>query len=199
MEVKQKLEVKLQEMLNENQLPDVITFAGNGEPTLHPEFAEIINDTIAIRDKITPKARIAVLSNASMIHRKPVFNALLKIKDNIQKLDSAFENTVKLLDCPSGNFSLEKTVDQLIAFNGKVIIQTMFVRGSFKGCRIDNTTAEEVSAWLELIKKIKPSQVMIYTIARDTPVETLEKVPLDELNAIAKKLQEAGFEVQVSG
>ena len=198
-DVKMRLEVKLHEMVSENQLPDVITFAGNGEPTLHPEFAGIIDDTIALRDEITPNARIAVLSNATMIHRKSVFEALLKIKDNIQKLDSAFEETVKLLDCPKGNFNLANTIEQLIAFNGKVIIQTMFVRGSYKGKTIDNTTEKEISAWIELLKKIKPLQVMIYTIARDTPIETLEKVSLDDLNVIAERVREAGFDVQVSG
>lgn len=198
-EVREKLEAKLQEMIAEEQLPDVITFAGNGEPTLHPDFAGIIDDTIKLRDNLTPDARIAVLSNATMIHRKPVFDALLKIKDNIQKLDSAFEGTVKLLDCPNGNFSLKRTIDQLVAFNGKVIVQTMFVRGSFKGQAIDNTTEEEIEAWLELIKKINPRQVMIYTIARDTPIDTLEKVPINELNSIADRLRNIGFEVQVSG
>jgi len=198
-DVKLRLEVKLHEMVAANELPDVITFAGNGEPTLHPEFAGIIDDTIELRNEITPDARIAVLSNASMIHRKSVFEALLKIKDNIQKLDSAFEETVKSLDCPSGNFNLERTIEQLIAFNGKVIIQTMFVRGSYKGKTIDNTTEEEIAAWLEVLQKINPLQVMIYTIARDTPIETLQKVPLDELNSIADRVRNIGFDVQVSG
>lgn len=198
-EVREKLELKLNEMIAEKQLPDVITFAGNGEPTMHPEFAGIIDDTIELRDKLTPEARIAVLANSSMNHKRPVFDALLKIKDNIQKLDSAFEETVKLLDGPRGNFSHAKMVEQLFAFNGKLKIQTMFLRGSFKGQKVDNTTEKELAAWLDLIKKINPTQVMIYTIARDTPVDTLEKVPLDELNAIAERVREAGFDVQVSG
>ncbi|MDB4584488.1 radical SAM protein [Draconibacterium sp.] len=198
-DVRKKLEAKLLEMMAKNQLPDVITFAGNGEPTLHPEFAGIIDDTIKIRDGLTPNTRIAVLSNTTMIHRKTVFDALLKIKDNIQKLDSAFEETVKLLDCPKGNFSLNKTIEQLMAFNGKVIIQTMFVRGTFKKQRIDNTTEKEISAWLELLKRINPLQVMIYTIARDTPINTLEKIPLKELDIIAERVKNAGFDIQVSG
>lgn len=198
-EVRLKLKEKLEEMAGENMLPDVITFAGNGEPTLHPEFAGIINDTIEIRDLLSPKARIAVLSNATMIHKKEVYRALLKIEDNIQKLDSAFEETIQLLDCPNKNFSLEKTVEQLAAFGGKVIIQTLFVRGSYKGQTVDNTTENEISSWIELLKKIKPSQVMIYTIARDTPVDTLEKISLHDLNTIASKVRLAGFEVQVSG
>lgn len=198
-EVKQKLERKLAEMAAENQLPDVITFAGNGEPTLHPKFAEIIDDTIELRDKLAPKARIAVLSNATMIHRKPVFDALLKIRDNIQKLDSAFEETVRIIDCPNGAFNMQRTIEKLVAFKGKVIIQTMFLRGSFKGHKIDNTTEPEIEAWIKLLKEIKPRQVMIYTIARDTPVDTLEKVSLEELNAIASRIRAIGFDVQVSG
>jgi len=196
--VKDNLEEKLKEMQLSGQLPDVITFAGNGEPTLHPEFAGIIDDTIELRDKLSPNARIAVLSNASTLHKKNVFNALLKIRDNIQKLDSAFEKTVRLLDCPKPNFNLEKVVQQLTAFNGNVIIQTMFIKGSFKGTPVDNTTEKEVSAWIELLKKIKPRQVMIYTIARDTPVDTLQKVTKKDLDGIANRVKAAGFEVQIS-
>ncbi len=199
LEVQQKLKEKLEEMSLENLLPDVITFAGNGEPTLHKEFAGIIDDTIKLRNEMAPKARIAVLSNATMIHKKEVFRALLKVEDNIQKLDSAFEETVKLLDCPNKNFNLAKTVDQLTSFQGKVIIQTLFVRGSDKGRMIDNTNEMEISHWIELLKKIKPSQVMIYTIARDTPINTLEKVSVHDLNAIAFQVKNAGFDVQVSG
>lgn len=199
LQVKQKLKEKLQEMVVENRLPDVITFAGNGEPTLHPDFAGIIDDTVDLRNQYTPKARIAVLSNATMIHKKPVFQALLKIEDNIQKIDSAFEETVKLLDCPNKNFSLSKTIEQLTEFNGKVIVQTLFVRGSYKGQKVDNTIENEISAWIEVLKKIRPSQVMLYTIARDTPIDTLEKVTLAELNSIAERVETAGFSVQVSG
>ena len=190
---------EVRQMKTANQLPDVITFAGNGEPTLHPEFAGIIDDTIELRNQLTPNARIAVLSNATMIHKKEVFGVLLKIEDNIQKLDSAFEETIKLLDCPNKTFNLQKTVDQLTSFGGRVIIQTLFVRGNYKGETVDNTTEKEISAWIELLKKIKPSQVMIYTIARDTPIDTLEKVPLGDLNSIAKRLEISGFKVQVSG
>jgi wyosine [tRNA(Phe)-imidazoG37] synthetase (radical SAM superfamily) len=197
--VKQKMEEKLSEMVENNELPDVITFAGNGEPTLHPEFEGIIDDTIELRDKLTPKARIAVLSNSSMLFKDSVKRALLKVEDNILKLDSAFEETVKLIDCPVGRFNLAEVVENLKSFNGKLIIQTLFVRGTHNGQRIDNATEEEVSAWLKLIKVIKPSQVMIYTIDRDTPAAGLEKVKLGELQQIAERIKEIGFKVQVSG
>ena len=198
-EVREKLEATLKKMVADNQFPDVITFAGNGEPTLHPEFAGIIDDTIELRNKLTPNARIAVLSNATMLHKRSVFNALLKIKDNIQKLDSAFEETIQLLDSPNKGFNLNRVVQQLVDFNGKVIIQTMFIRGSFNGTEIDNTTEKEISEWIKLLQKINPSQVMIYTIDRDTPINTLEKVSLEKLNSIADRVKNIGLDVQVSG
>ncbi len=185
--VKETLEAKLTEMANKNELPDVITFAGNGEPTLHPDFAGIIEDTINLRNKLSPKSRIAVLSNATMLQKQDVFNALLKVEDNIQKLDSAFPSTIEIMDCPRGNFNLQKVVDQLVSFNGKVIIQTMFIKGTFKNEWIDNTTEIEISAWIDLLKKIKPAQVMIYTIARDTPLETIQRISLAELKAHCRK------------
>lgn len=197
--VKQKMEEKLQEMVRNNELPDVITFAGNGEPTLHPDFEKIIDDTIALRNLLAPNAKIAVLSNSSMLHKPSVVRALLKIEDNILKLDSAFEETVNLIDCPAGHFSLNKVVENLKSFNGKLIIQTLFLRGNHNGQTIDNTTEHEVSAWLKLIDEIKPSQVMIYTIDRDTPLAGLEKVKLEELKQIASRVESLGIKVQVSG
>ncbi len=197
--VADRLEQKLKNMLKEGQLPDVITFAGNGEPTLHPRFPEIIDDTIALRNQFAPNCRIAVLSNSTMIHREPVFQALLKIKDNILKLDSAIPETVELLDCPVGSFDLGRTIEQLKRVGRHAIIQTMFLRGTFKGQTVDNTTEEELSAWLKVLNDIQPKQVMIYTVARDTPAEGLEKVSLEQLNQIASRVKAAGLDVQVSG
>jgi wyosine [tRNA(Phe)-imidazoG37] synthetase (radical SAM superfamily) len=197
--VRQKMEEKLTRMVERNELPDVITFAGNGEPTLHPEFEGIIDDTIELRDCLAPKARIAVLSNATMLHKPAVVRALLKVEDNIQKLDSGFEETIRKIDCPTSNFNLGAVVENLKSFNGKVIIQTLFLRGNFKGELIDNTTEAELSEWLKRIAEIKPSQVMIYTIDRDTPATGLEKLKLDELELIASRAREIGFTVQVSG
>lgn len=198
-DVRQKLEAKLHEMQTENQLPDVITFAGNGEPTMHPDFAGIVDDTIELRNRFAPSAKIAVLSNATMLHRADVFAALLKVDDNIQKLDSAIESTIRLIDCPVAPFELEKTVEQLMRFNGKVIIQTMFLKGTWKGETINNTTEKEVDEWIKLIEKIAPQQVMVYSIDRDTPVETLEKIQRTELEKIADNLRNKGIYVQVSG
>ena len=197
-EVFAKMEEKLIEMTASGELPDVITFAGNGEPTLHPEFEGIIEDTINLRNQLTPKARIAVLSNATMLHKPTVVRALMKVDDNIQKLDSAFEETIRKMDCPSSNFKLTDVVENLKQFNGQVILQTMFLRGNFKGEVIDNTVEEELLAWLKLVAEVKPSQVMIYTIDRDTPASGLEKIGVEELREIGERLKLLGFKVQVS-
>ena len=198
-EVRILLRQKLQEMVAEGTPPDVITFAGNGEPTIHPEFPAIIDDTIATRDEICPAAKISVLSNATTIGRQSVREALEKVDNNILKLDSAFDATVRLIDCPNGNYSVAETVRNMKLFDGRLIIQTMFLRGEYKGEKVDNTTEREVSAWLDLIKEIVPQKVMIYTIDRDTPAPNLKKIPVPELQQIASRVEALGIPCSLSG
>lgn len=198
-DVRRLLEEKLTEMVAEGTPPDVITFAGNGEPTMHPQFLQIIEDTIALRDRLCPQAKVSVLSNATMIDRESVRQALMKVDNNILKLDSPFDETVRLIDDPNGDYSVRKTVDRMKFFGEHIIIQTMFVRGEYNGQIVDNTTEAEVSAWLELIEEIMPPKVMIYTIDRDTPAQNLRKVPVEELKAIASKVEALGIECSVAG
>ena len=197
-DVREMLDTTLAKMVGEGTPPDVITFAGNGEPTLHPEFEQIINDTIALRDKHCPSAKVSVLSNATQIHRDDVRHALLRVDNNILKLDSAFDETVQLINKPQGAYTVERTVELLKMFNGELIVQTMFLRGEYLGKRVDNTTNEEVEAWLRLIKEIAPKQVMVYSLDRDTPCQTLEKVEKEELRAIAARVEELGIKCQVA-
>ena len=177
---------------------DAITFAGNGEPTLHPQFADIVDDTIKLRHKYFPNARISVLSNATMINRSKVFYALQKVDDNILKLDSAIQSTVELINCPLGSFNMSELIQSLMQFSGNLTIQTMFIRGEYNGKSFDNTALHEIESWLEALKKIKPKMVMIYSIARDTPAQGIEKVTRNELGEIATRVRELGFNVQVS-
>jgi wyosine [tRNA(Phe)-imidazoG37] synthetase (radical SAM superfamily) len=185
-------------MVDEGEVPDVITFAGNGEPTMHPDFEDIIADTIALRDQICPQAKVSVLSNATQIHREDVRRALLRVDNNILKLDSAFDATVQLINKPQGSYSVERTVELMKLFEGKMILQTMFLRGEYLGQRVDNTTEKEVKAWLDIVEQIRPRQVMIYSLDRDTPCQTLEKVEKEELQKIAARLQERGFNCSVA-
>ncbi len=197
-DVRNMLSQTLQRMVEQGEVPDVITFAGNGEPTMHPEFEQIIDDTISLRDQLCPSAKVSVLSNATQIHREDVRRALLRVDNNILKLDSAFDATVQLINKPQGAYSVERTVELMRLFDGQMILQTMFLRGEYLGQRVDNTTDCEVDAWLELVERIAPRQVMIYSLDRDTPCQTLEKVGREELQQIAQKVQARGFNCSVA-
>lgn len=197
-DVRNMLDDTLQKMVADGTPPDVITFAGNGEPTMHPDFENIIVDTIALRDKHCPAAKVSVLSNATQIHREDVRRALLRVDNNILKLDSAFDDTVQLVNKPQGAYTVARTVELLKAFEGNLIIQTMFLRGEYLGKRVDNTTEEEVAAWLKLVEEIRPKQVMVYSLDRDTPCQTLEKVEKDELREIAARVEALGIACSVA-
>lgn len=199
-EVKQILDSKLSSMIEANEIPDVITFAGNGEPTLHPDFEGIIDDTLELRDKWCPGAKVSVLSNSTRIHKPHIFSALKKVDNNILKFDSAIDETMKLMDQPVGkHITVAWLIDELKRFEGRLIIQTMFLRGEYLGRKIDNTTSEEVEAWLNALRQINPAQVMIYSLDRDTPVQNLQKVQSDELKAIATRAEALSFKVSVAG
>lgn len=197
--VKEALIQKLTTMQAEGVAPDVITFAGNGEPTMHPAFGEIIEDTIVIRNRFFPQAKIAVLSNSTQLHREDVFQALNKIEDNILKLDSVLDSRIQQLNVPNApSFTFDKLLKQLCRFDGNLIIQTMFLKGELNGESVDNTTESEIVGWIEALKLIKPKQVMIYTIDRETPVKALRKVTKEALENIADRARKEGFEVSVS-
>lgn len=197
-EIQEKLELTLIDISGKGKIIDTITFAGNGEPTLHPSFPQIINDTITLRDKYYPDAGIAVLSNATLIGNDAIREALQKIEYNILKLDSAIESTIRQINCPKGEFSINQLINQLSAFNDNLTIQTLFVKGSYKGYSFDNSTDEELEAWLHAIRKINPQLVMVYTFARDTPIDTISKISEKKLHYIASKVIEIGIPATIS-
>ena len=193
-----KLEAKLQEMVASGQLPDVLTFAGNGEPTCHPHFAEIIADTIRLRNEYCPKAKVSVLSNSTMIHRPQVHDALMQVDNNILKLDTVDPAYINKVDHPNGTYDVNLIIDRLKAFQGHVIIQTMFMRGECKGESVDNTGDAYVNPWLEAVKAIAPQQVMIYTIDRETPTQGLLKATHEQLDQIRDRVIAAGIPCSAS-
>lgn len=197
--LRKDLEAKLHQMKAAGEPLDVITFSGNGEPTLHPQFPEIIDDVIALRDKEYPEAKVSVLTNSTRIFDPKVAEALEKVDNNILKLDSAINPTMRLIDQPvSGDFTVEKVVDALRRFSGTGIIQTMILRGEHNGKKIDNTTPEEIDALIEAYKAIRPREVMIYSLDRSTPEEKLQKVSREELEKIADRIRSNGIQVQVN-
>lgn len=197
-EVADALEMKLAEMKADGALPDVITFAGNGEPTVHPQFNEIIDDTIALRDRYCPDAKVSVLTNATMLSKPTVFEALLKVDNNILKLDTVDTAYIKRVDRPNGRYDVREIIGYMKKFRGKAVIQTMFLKGEVDGIDVNNTVEEYVAPWIEAVKEIAPREVMIYTIDRETPQKGLIKATHEELDRIVKRLTEAGIKASAS-
>ena len=197
-EVREALEARLQDMQANGPAPDVLTFAGNGEPTAHPRFAGIIDDTLALRDRYFPKAKVSVLSNSTMLFRPEVVEALKRIDNNILKLDTVEPEYIRRVDRPTGAYDVNDIISQMKAFKGQLIIQTMFMKGTHDGLSVDNTTDRYVLPWLDAVRDIAPRQVMIYTIDRETPDQNLQKATPEELDRIAALVREAGMEVSVS-
>lgn len=192
------LEKKLQDMKRAGETLDVITYSGNGEPTLHPDFPAIVDIVNGLRDKYYPEARTSVLTNSTRIFDPKVAEALRHVDNNILKLDSAIEATMRLIDRPaSREFTVERVVEALRQFEGTGIIQTMILRGEHDGQSVDNTTDEEIEALIAAYRVIKPRYVMIYSLDRSTPEERLVKVEKDELEQIADRIRAAGIEVRV--
>ena len=188
------LERKLQQMQEDGQMPDVLTFAGNGEPTCHPHFAEIIGDTIRLRDQYCPEAKVSVLSNSTMIHHPQVHDALMLVDNNILKLDTVDADFIRQVDQPVAHYDVGQVVERMKAFNGHLIIQTMFLKGD----GIDNTTDRYVIPWLEAVRTIRPQQVMIYTIDRETPDHSLRKATHEELDIIRDRVIAMGIPCSAS-
>lgn len=198
-DVKARLQEKLAKMKESGEQLDVITFSGNGEPTLHPDFPGIIDDVLELRDEYFPEAKVSVLTNSTRIFTPEVAAALKRADNNILKLDSGIDETMRLVDCPaSPSFTVEKVVEGLKQFSGTGIIQTMLLRGEHNGRKIDNTTPDELKALIEAYKAIQPREIMIYSLDRSTPEEKLIKVEKEELKEIGEKIESAtGIKVRV--
>ena len=198
-EVAHALEQKLTQMQAEGIAPDVLTFAGNGEPTAHPDFARIIDDTLALRDRYFPNAKVSVLTNATRIDRPEVHEALKKVDNNIVKLDTVNMDYITRVDRPTGRYNLDKLITSMRNFEGHCVVQTMFMKGTdAEGISVDNTTDEYVEPWINAVADIAPREVMIYTIDRDTPSHKLQKATPEELDRIVARLQARGIKASAS-
>lgn len=197
-EVKTALEKQLAEMAAQNQLPDVLTFAGNGEPTSHPDFKGIVEDTVSLRNKYCPKAKVSVLSNATLIERPDVFEALKMVDNNILKLDTVNLNYIKTVNRPTGKYNLEALIEKMKQFEGHCIIQTMFMHGTMNGQDVSNLSDDYIAPWLKTVAEINPRQVMIYTIDRETPDQELRKASHEELDNIVERLKTNGIDATAS-
>ena len=202
-EVRQALEEKLSQMVNDtcpNGISlDVITFSGNGEPTLHPDFLGIIEDTCALRDRYYPSAKVSVLSNSTQLARPDVVKALRLCDNRILKLDAGTDKMMRRIDLPvNEELTVATLIERLAQFEGDFTLQTCFLRGEHNGQPIDNTTPEELAAWYDAVDQLHPKQIMIYVIDRKTPEEHLSKIPREEMERIAAPLRAKGYDVIIS-
>ena len=198
-EIKTALESKLSAMAVKGDALDVITFSGNGEPTLHPDFLPIIQDTCALRDRYYPQAKVSVLSNSTQLGRSDVKEALRLCDNRILKLDAGTDHMMRLIDLPvNKDLTIDTIVQWLDEWDGDFTLQTCFLRGEHNGQIIDNTTADELEAWYSIVRRLRPKQIMIYVIDRKTPVDTLEKISRDKMEEIAAPLIAEGFNVIIS-
>lgn len=198
-EVYEALDMRLHQLKEEGTPVDTITFSGNGEPTMHPAFPDIISFTLQLRDKLYPSAKVSVLTNATQLGRAEVRDALQKTDNPILKIDSPIEWMVDAINIPNESYSLEKTIGNIKLFNHNFILQTMFLKGVENGVEIDCTNEEHVAKWRDLVRELAPREVMMYTIDRETPAKNLQKVTVDEMEAIAAPLKEEGFNIQIRG
>jgi wyosine [tRNA(Phe)-imidazoG37] synthetase (radical SAM superfamily) len=198
-QVSDALRQQLIKMQQEGPKPDVLTFAGNGEPTMHPHFPEIVDDVIALRNEYFPEAKVSVLSNATQILHQKVFDALMKVDNNILKLDTVSNSYIHRLDRPvNSNYDVNRLIEKMAEFKGHCIVQTMFLNGEFEGKDISNVADEYINPWLEALAVIRPEEVMVYTIDRETPAHKLQKATHEELDAIAARVEARGIKCQVS-
>lgn len=197
-QVSEALEERLTQMSADGDALDVITFAGNGEPTIHPNFLSIIQRTVELRDRLYPDVEISVLANSAHLDRPPVLEALTLIDNTILKLDAAINDTFQIINQPNSHIVVEDIIQYLINFEGKKIIQTLFCYGESNGVAFDNTSEKEVQALIDAYFRIKPERIMIYSLSRDTPIETIYQVEKERLDQIAQRLRAEGFNVEVA-
>ena len=189
------LEKRLSELSEQGVPVDSITFSGNGEPTMNPDFAQIVDETLRLRDRLYPEAKVSVLSNATMIGRESVFEALRKVDNAIMKIDASSDELIAKINKPTGAYSLDKVVEGLRRFEGDFILQTMFLRSE----EFDTVKDGALSRWMDIVRELKPREVMVYTIDRETPDKTLGKFTVEQMAALVQPLVDEGFKIQIRG
>ena len=194
-EVEAALEEKMSKAAAEGVPVDSITFSGNGEPTMNPDFAEIIDVTLKLRDQYFPDAKVSVLSNATLIGRKAVADALMKVDNPILKIDASSDELIRRINKPVGSYSLAEVVENLMRFDGRFVLQTMFLRSP----EFDTVSDEALGAWMDIVRKLNPREIMVYTIDRETPDKSLAKYTVEEMTHFVKPLIDEGFDVQIRG
>lgn len=194
-QVKEALENRIPALAEEGIPVDSITLSGNGEPTIHPDFAGIVRIVIGMRDRYYPSAKVSVLSNATMLGNEDVRNALKMTDNPILKLDASSARLIHEMNRPSGHYDIDKVIGWMKEFDGDFILQTMFLRSP----EFDLSEPQQLSAWRNIVRELNPREVMVYTIDRETPDKTLGKYTAEQMREFVSELIEEGFDVQIRG
>ena len=192
-DVKSALETRIAALADEGIPVDSITFSGNGEPTVHPDFPAIVDVVLELRNRYFPAAKVSVLSNATMLDRNEVFEALRKVDNPILKIDAPNDALVTMINKPQGSYSLENVVARMAEFKGDFVLQTMFLRSP------DFDLGQTVEDWRNIVRRLKPRETMVYTIDRETPDKTLQKYTVEQMTEFVKPLQDEGYVIQIRG
>ena len=194
-EIEKALQEKMSSLAAEGVNVDSITFSGNGEPTIHPDFAKVIDVTLRLRDEFFPRARVSVLSNATMIGREEIAEALMRIDNPILKIDASSDELIRMINKPTGPYRLAEVVENLRRFEGRFVLQTMFLRSP----EFDTASTEALNAWMDIVRDIRPREIMVYTIDRETPDKSLGKYTVEEMTEMVRPLIEEGYKIQIRG
>lgn len=189
------LEKRLGELSQQGIPVDSITFSGNGEPTMNPDFAAIVDKTIQLRDRFYPSAKVSVLSNATMVGRESVFDALKKVDNAIMKIDASTDELIEKVNKPTGVYRLETVIEGLKKFEGNFVLQTMFLRSD----EFDTSAPEALDRWMDIVRELRPREIMVYTIDRETPDKTLGKYTVEQMAQMVRPLLDEGFDIQIRG
>ena len=195
--VRADLENMLEHLRRQEVKVDSITFSGDGEPTLNPEFPQIIDDTLALRDQLAPTAKVSVLSNATRVHLPQIFNALCKVDNPIMKIDAPTNELIARINKPAPGYDIARVVEALKQFKGNFILQTCMLRS--KEYDFDSSRPEVLDGWMEIVRQLRPREIMVYTIDRPTPAKGLEKFTVEEMTALVQPLIDEGFKLQIKG
>ena len=193
--VRADLENKLMELMLEGKAIDSITFSGDGEPTLNPEFPRIIDDTLFLRDAYCPGAKVSVLSNATRVHIPEIFEALRKVDNPILKIDAPTDGLVAQINQPAPGYSLARVIEALERFEGYFVLQTMFLKSK----DFDSASPEVLNGWMDIVRRLKPRQVMVYTLDRPTPEQGLEAFSVEKMRTLVQPLIDEGFSIDIKG
>ena len=193
--VRNALETKLKQCKADQVPIDSITFSGDGEPTINPDFPQIIDDTLRLRDQYYPASKVTVLSNSTRVHLPEVFNALRKVDNPTMKIDAPTNEMVGRINRSASDYDIHRVVEALKQFNGNFILQTMFLKSK----DFDSSSPEVLNGWMDIVRTLRPREIMVYTIDRPTPEVGLQKFTVEEMRTLVKPLLDEGFVIQIKG